>query len=229
MAFTKTKLEDIFRGDTVAYRVAIDNGSPTPLPVDITGWTVWLTFKSALGIEDGGAALQVKSLAGDHVDDDPVNGLMYVTITSDDSFTIYPGTYTYDFQRVIEGTNPLDVKTFASGKVKVLEDVTRSTAQDVTPLEFTFIDLTYTAYGIVVESNQITVTSINEDVAISIAGDASSEYSINGAEYTAVAGTVSWGDIIKLRHTTSAVKATQVDSTLTIGSVSDTFSSTTAP
>lgn len=99
---------------------------------------------------------------------------------------------------------------------------------DTTPDAFTFIDHFNVPTAVTRTSNTITVSGIDAPSAISISGDASSQYSINGGAYTASGGTVINGDTVTVKHTSSGSAATQVDSTLTIGGVSDTFSSTTA-
>ena len=98
------------------------------------------------------------------------------------------------------------------------------TTPDSTPDAFTFTDQTDVALSAVVTSNEITVSGINTAAAISVAGG---KYSLNGGAYVATAGTVNNGDKVKVQHTASASLATKVDTVLTIGGVSDTFSSTT--
>jgi uncharacterized delta-60 repeat protein len=73
-------------------------------------------------------------------------------------------------------------------------------------------------------SETITVSEINSATAISIVNGT---YSINGGTYVSANGTVNNGDTVRVRHTASNSFATQVTSTLTIGGVSSSFSSTT--
>ena len=61
--------------------------------------------------------------------------------------------------------------------------------------------------------------------AISVTGG---EYSVNGGAYTSAAGTVNNGDTVTVRHTHSAGESTRIDTVVTIGGVSATFSSVTA-
>lgn len=95
---------------------------------------------------------------------------------------------------------------------------------DTTPDTFTFIDQTGVALNTLIESNQITVTGINATTSVSVTGG---EYSVNGAAYTAIAGIVVTGDTVKVRHTSAATTNTSVNTVLTIGGVTDTFTSTT--
>ena len=98
-------------------------------------------------------------------------------------------------------------------------------AKDTTPDAFTFTDQTNVALSAVVTSNEITVAGINAPTAISVTGG---KYSLNGGAFISTAGTVKTGDKVKVQHTSSANYAAKVDTVLTIGGVSDTFSSTTA-
>ncbi|CAA0103409.1 Uncharacterised protein [BD1-7 clade bacterium] len=76
-----------------------------------------------------------------------------------------------------------------------------------------------------VYTTTVIVAGINAPTPISIAGG---EYQINGSGgYVATPGTVDNGDRIIARHTTSDLFDTQVTTTLTIGGVSGSFSSTT--
>lgn len=96
---------------------------------------------------------------------------------------------------------------------------------DVTPNAFSFTDVSSATSSTVYESNTITVTGINASTAISITGG---EYSTNGGAYTSVSGTVINGDNVKVRHTSSGFGSTAVNTVLTIGGVSDVFTTTTA-
>jgi uncharacterized protein (DUF1330 family) len=95
---------------------------------------------------------------------------------------------------------------------------------DTTPGAFSFSDQTGVALNTVITSNTITVSGINAPAPISIAGG---EYSVNGGAFTSVAGTVSHGNTVAVRLTSSGNFSTTTNATLTIGGVSDTFSVTT--
>lgn len=98
-------------------------------------------------------------------------------------------------------------------------------AGNTSPNQFYFVDLTNQTISTVVYSNLIGVDGINISVAISISG--AGQYSINGGAYTSAAGTVKQDDIVQVRQTTSALYSTAVNTTLTIGDKSDTFTATT--
>lgn len=96
---------------------------------------------------------------------------------------------------------------------------------DTTPNAFTFTDVTGATVSTVYTSNTITVSGINSPAAISITGGT---YSITGGGYTSASGTVNSGDLVTVRATSSSSNSTAVNAVLTIGTVSDTYTVTTA-
>ena len=116
----------------------------------------------------------------------------------------------------------------SQGTGTILDDDTG--ASDTTPDAFTFVDQSGASVnpGTTITSAAVTITGINAAAAISVSGAASSSYSINGGAFTSVAGTVTNGQTVQVRHTSSASFSTATDTTLTVGGVSDTFTSTTA-
>lgn len=97
-------------------------------------------------------------------------------------------------------------------------------AQDVTPDAFSFTDVNNVSTSTTQTSNQITISGINDTVSVSITGGT---YSKNSGAYTSSAGTAINGDTFTVRHTSSASFNTAVNTTLTVGGVSDTYTSTT--
>lgn len=97
---------------------------------------------------------------------------------------------------------------------------------DTTPDAFTFTDQTDVARSTVITSAPITVAAIDAAANISVTGG---EYSINGGAFTSSSGigAVVNGDQIRARHTSSASYSTAANTAVTIGGVSDTFTSTT--
>jgi len=99
-------------------------------------------------------------------------------------------------------------------------------AADSTPDAFTFTDQSGVARSATITSAAIVIAGLNTTANISITGGT---YSINGAAYSSASASnaVSNGDSITVRHTSSAAYHTAVNTVLTIGGVSDTFTSTT--
>ncbi len=93
-----------------------------------------------------------------------------------------------------------------------------------TPDAFTFTSPTDVALSTIVTSNSITVSGITAAVPISVTGGS---YSIGTGAFTTTAGTVTNGQTVKVQHTSSASNSTNTVTTLTIGGVSATFTSTT--
>lgn len=93
-----------------------------------------------------------------------------------------------------------------------------------TPNQFTFTDVTNANVDTIQTAN-ITVSGINVEVALSIIGG---EYSLDGGtSWSTVDVNVSNNQAVYVRHTSSISNEMQVDTVLTVGGVSDTFSSTT--
>ena len=96
---------------------------------------------------------------------------------------------------------------------------------DSQPASFRFIDVDNVSPSTIQISNQVTISEIDTESVISIIGG---QYSINGQAYTRDPGTVVNGNAIRVQHSASANAATRTDTTLTIGGISETFSTTTA-
>ena len=96
---------------------------------------------------------------------------------------------------------------------------------DTTPNAFSFVDVTNVARSSVQTSNAVTISGIDTASPVSVVGGS---YSINGQAFTSSAGILVNGNTVRVRHTASASAITQTNTTLTIGGVSDTYSSTTA-
>lgn len=94
---------------------------------------------------------------------------------------------------------------------------------DTTPNAFSFTDVHNASPSTVYESNTITVSGMDSDAPISIAGG---EYSRNGGAYTAATTMGSSGDTVKLHVTSSPLDDGEVTVVLTIGGVSDTWTVT---
>ncbi len=95
------------------------------------------------------------------------------------------------------------------------------------PNGFVFTDQTGVAPSSQITSSPVVITGIGGLVAISVSGDVSSAYSINGAAFTSAAGMVGNGSSVRVRHISSAAPDTAVDTVLDVGGVTDTFTSTT--
>ncbi len=131
-------------------------------------------------------------------------------------------------KNTIDGVHPSPVAVFAmasaiSSAVQAIDG--SSPVTDITPDAFAFIDVTNAAPSTLTESNAITVSGINAASAIGVSGG---EYQINGGSWVTAAGTVTNGQTVKVRLTSSSAASTTSNVTLTIGGVSDTFSVTTA-
>lgn len=99
---------------------------------------------------------------------------------------------------------------------------------DTTPNAFSFTDQTGVARSATITSAAITVTGIDAPATIEVSGHASSLYDINGSgTFVSTPGTVEAGDTVRARHTSSASYDTEINTDITIGGVTDTFTSRT--
>jgi len=97
---------------------------------------------------------------------------------------------------------------------------------DTVPDAFVLADVTDVAPSSLVVSGPVTITGINAAAPVSVSGG---EYAVGcGVAYTAVAGSVSAGQTVCVRHTSAATPLAATSTTLTVGGVADTFTSTTA-
>jgi hypothetical protein len=104
------------------------------------------------------------------------------------------------------------------------------TTPNLAPDQFTFFDVSNVPLGQPIESNIITLSGITPGYAspLSWSGDASTEYQVNSSGVWISGFTdVYNGDTVQVRHNSSGNNNTKVNSIITIGGISDTFTSTT--
>lgn len=116
-----------------------------------------------------------------------------------------------------------------SSLIKLEEEILAASgavaAGDTTPNAFTFTDQTNVALSTTITSAAITVSGIDTPTGITVSGGT---YDINGSgSFTSSPGTVNNGDTVRARHTSSGSNSTAANTVVTIGGVSDTFTSTT--
>ncbi|MBN8279917.1 MAG: thrombospondin type 3 repeat-containing protein [Gammaproteobacteria bacterium] len=95
---------------------------------------------------------------------------------------------------------------------------------DTTPDPFSFEDQAGVALATLTTSQPVTITGLDSAAPITVTDG---EYSQNGGPFTAAAGTVTPNSSVRVRHVSSGAPDTAVDTVLTVGGVSDTFTSTT--
>jgi hypothetical protein len=87
-------IEDFRQGDTVKLKIVYDTTT------DVTGFKYWFTVKTSFDDPDTAAVMQVETTAGDHVDDDLVNGVIYIVAPASSTAAIPTGKYYYDIQEL---------------------------------------------------------------------------------------------------------------------------------
>lgn len=98
---------------------------------------------------------------------------------------------------------------------------------DTTPDAFVLNDITDADVSTTYTANSITVSGINTPTSINISGGSYSINSENSSSYVTSWWTVSQGDVIRVRQTSSSSNSTTTTATLTIWGVSEDFSVTT--
>lgn len=99
--------------------------------------------------------------------------------------------------------------------------------QDSTPNAFDFTNLTNQLFSTLVTSNVVTITGIGPDpVNVSISGGGSPQFSVAGGAWV-TSGTIANGQTLQLRMTTSPSSNTTLTATVTVGTVSDAWATTT--
>ena len=134
----------------------------------------------------------------------------------------YPAEVPFDFFHI--GTKT-PVKVTVGLETTGIDIFLFALGSDNIPDSFHFSDQINTQLSTQILSNSITITGINTPTTISIH---SGEYEINGSgTWLTTNSTVQNNDTVRVRHTSSSLNSATVDTILTIGGISDTFSSTT--
>ena len=125
MAAQHKLLTEMYRGDTKEFAFTFKNGLGAT--VNVSGHRVFVAFKVSKADADVDAEVYVEHVAGSGSQDLPLQGLVVVTLPSDQTKLLTPGNYFYEFQHVEPGTPP-KVHTIEQGTVAILEDVVRDDA-----------------------------------------------------------------------------------------------------
>ena len=126
----------------------------------------------------------------------------------------------------LTSSNSVSTTTEAILTISDISDTFSVTTQsvDTTPDSFSFTDQQNVALDVQALSNSILISDIAADAPISISDG---EYSIDGGSFTNAIGTISNGQSVIVRQTTSEFPMTLTSSSLSVGGVSNTFNTTT--
>lgn len=119
------------------------------------------------------------------------------------------------------------IATDASGNATTQEITVTVIDQDEIANAFSFTDVTGVAVSTSQTSNTITVSGLGTGVSVPVTVIGGT-YSKNGGSLSSAAGTAINGDTFQVNHDSSSSASTDTNTTLNIGAVSDTFTSTTA-
>jgi hypothetical protein len=135
------------------------------------------------------------------------------TWTTTNTFTATRGSsYTYYIRSTFGGS----ASTSISNSTTV--------SLDTTPTLGNYTNQTGVALSSTITSGTISVTAINAPASISVSGGS---YSINGGAFTTANSSVNLNDTVAVQHTSSGSYGTVTSTTVTIGGVGRTFTSTT--
>lgn len=121
---TQATLPTFFAGNTVTYDVVFTDSNGDP--IDISNDILFMTLKHEVSDADGDAVLQVQHTFP--ADAESVAGRGVFTLESTDTAGLEAKCYVFDFQRVVPGTDPLEVYTLTQGSVSVKKRVTIATS-----------------------------------------------------------------------------------------------------
>ena len=119
-----TTLPDFFAGNTVAYDMTFKDKDQVAINISLD--LMFLTLKHSEDDADVEAILQKQVQFP--ADANSIAGLGTFTLDSTDTSGIEAGCYFFDFQRVVNGSSPLEVYTHASGTVTVKKRITQATS-----------------------------------------------------------------------------------------------------
>jgi uncharacterized repeat protein (TIGR02543 family) len=124
-----------------------------------------------------------------------------------------------------KGLNALRLQRVGGGSW-VVNSFAFTLTGDSTPDAFEFTDVTGVTMGAVITSNAPTITGITIPATVTVTGG---EYSIGcTGTFTSASGTISNGQSVCVRHSAAGSAPTKTTTTLSVGGVSASFSSTTA-
>jgi len=162
-----------------------------------------------------------------HITDDGLSALTYsLTNVLPNGLTLNPSTglLTYDglgtdslSQHVMTVADAVGSDDSVSFNISIL-------IADQVPDAFSFVDQTDIALSTLTPSAPVVISGLNTTSPISVS---IGEWQKNSGGWQSASGTVSNGDSIEVRHTSSASSGTATNQVVTIGGVQDTFTSTT--
>ena len=99
-------------------------------------------------------------------------------------------------------------------------------SRDISPDNLVFINQVDVATAQIITTNPVTITGINDTATLTIANG---QYNLNSAGWTGSPTVINNGDVVQLRHTSASGLGISITTTLGVGDVSVTFTSTTQP
>lgn len=105
--------------------------------------------------------------------------------------------------------------------VEPVQDTTTCPISSQNPNQFAFTDLANQNLSSLIESDQITITGLISNTTVTVTNGA--ELNINNSEWETSNGLIQNNDLLKIRNTSSSIYGTNKSTTITIGSINDTW------
>lgn len=105
----------IFKGATFHFRMTCDDGATPPLPVDLTGWSV---FAHARSLRGGATIDFVPTII------DPAGGVVDIVITDEQTAQLAEGLYKWDL--LFENQNSEVLPPYIQGSCEVIKPTTQT-------------------------------------------------------------------------------------------------------
>lgn len=120
---------------------------------------------------------------------------------------------------------------YEAGRTVTLDvnGVTGTFSATTAPFTFALNPVTEVLVNASVTSDPVMIPVFLTPSPISVSGDGSPSYSLNGGTFTSEPGTITGGDVLLVRVAAPSTKDTEQTTTVTIGSASSVFSVRTAP
>jgi hypothetical protein len=166
----------------------------------------------------GGSTLSLFDSAGNKV---ALAGNSLVVGSTNTDFGVTGSSFTITIRETLAGATNTPHDTVLT--------ITVGNVNDSNPTAFTFTDVTNASTSTVYTSNTITIAGLEtgDSCSASLSGDGSSQLQKNGGAWVSGPVTVVNGDTLAVRHTSSSSNSAAISTTLTVGTTSDTFTTTT--
>ncbi len=215
---------------TITVGTTSDNWSVTTRPEDIT--------PDAFTFTDLPAAERSTQYTSNSVTITGLSDTASVSVSGDGSPQIRIDGGSWTTSGIISNNQTLEVQLTSNASYQTAHSATvtvgtendiwsvTTRAEDITPDSFSFTDQTNVELSTQTTSNSITITGLLDPASVSVSGNGSPQVSIAGGGWT-TSGTITNGQSLQVRLTSSSSYTTAHTATINVGTGSDNWSVTT--